>query len=214
MPPRAAVRPRPVPPRRPADEPTAGPVLHERAMDNLRFIRSTMERATAHTAVSGWGLAASGVVGLVAAVAAHAQTAPTAWLACWLAAVPAGMAAIGGASLWKARRSGLPATAAPFRKLVLQSFPPMLAGALLTLALVRADAHALLPATWLCLYGTAVIAGGSYSVRAVPAMGAAFLALGAAAVVAPTGWGDALLAVGFGGLHLAFGGWIGRRHDG
>lgn len=200
-------------PRRPpaAD---AAPPLHERAMDNLHFIRATMERATALTAVSGWGIAAAGAIGLGAAWAAHRQPTPAAWLGVWLAAAPAAVLVNAGAARWKLRRDGLPALATPTRKLLLNVLPAMLAGALLTFALARGGHHALLPGVWLLLYGAAVIAGGAYSVRALPLMGGAFLALGALAVLGPAAWGDALLATGFGGVHLAFGPYIARRHGG
>jgi len=38
--------------------------------------------------------------------------------------------------------------------------------------------------------------------------------LGALAAAAPAPWGVPLLAVGFGGLNLVFGLWIGVRHGG
>jgi hypothetical protein len=44
--------------------------------------------------------------------------------------------------------------------------------------------------------------------------GAAFLLAGAAALAAPPGWGDALMAGGFGGIHLASGFVVWRRHGG
>jgi len=45
-------------------------------------------------------------------------------------------------------------------------------------------------------------------------MGMAFMALGAVALVAPPTWRDALLAAGFGGLHVIFGIVIAWRHGG
>lgn len=205
--------PRPAPrPPAPRDEP---PQLADRALDNLRFIRSTMERATAVTAVSGWGIAAAGAIGLVAGLAALRAPDAATRLVTWLVAAPLAVGASTIAIVAKARRIGeAHALAGAARKLATAFVPPLAAGALLTLACWRADAVQLLAPLWLLLYGTGVVAAGAWSVRAVPAMGAAFLALGALAVVAPPAWGDALLVAGFGGLHLAFGPYIAWRHDG
>ncbi|MDF1504434.1 hypothetical protein [Roseisolibacter sp. H3M3-2] len=199
----------------PAPRDVPPPQLHARAMDNLSFIRSTMERAAGVTAVSGWGMAATGVVGAAAGLLAPRAPDPASRLIVWLVAAPIALTASVVGAVWKAHREGdLPTLTGAARKLALAFLPPMCAGALLTLALWRADAMALLPAVWLLLYGTAVAAAGAFSVRAVPAMGAAFLALGAVAVLGPAAWGDALLLAGFGGLHLVFGPYIARRHGG
>ena len=66
----------------------------------------------------------------------------------------------------------------------------------------------------LLLYGTALVAGGALSVRIVPVMGLAFMALGIAALGAPAAWGNAFMAAGFGGLHIVFGLVIARRYGG
>ena len=67
---------------------------------------------------------------------------------------------------------------------------------------------------WLVLYGAAFTSGGAFSVRPVPVMGVAFLALGAACFLAPPAWQPAFLIAGFGGLHLIFGVLITRQYGG
>ena len=188
--------------------------LHSRAADNIRFIRDAMERAGSFTAVPGKGGIAMGVTGLAAAAAASRAPDPASWLAIWMTAACVA-AAIGGVAIArKAKRAGVPLRSGPFRKFLLALAPALLAGGLITAALWRADIVFPLPGVWLALYGAAVVAGGTFSVRIVPLLGACFMALGAAALFSPPAWGDAYLAAGFGGLQIAFGAVIARRHGG
>jgi hypothetical protein len=188
--------------------------LHERAVDNLQFIRDTMERAGAFTAISGRGMVAMGIAALIAAAAAKRAPSRAVWLGVWLIAAALGAALGGLAIVFKARSTGTPLLTGPGRKLVLGFAPPMVVGALLTWALYRAGLDTLLPAVWLLLYGTAVVCGGTFSVRVVPVMGVCFMALGAASLATPPAWGGFELAAGFGLLHLVFGVAIARRYGG
>lgn len=192
----------------------ASPALHARAMDNLSFIRSTMERATAFTAVPGWGGVAMGATALAATALAHGRGPREEWLAVWLAASVLALAIGGWSMLVKARRAGTSVFSYSGRRFVLSYVPPLAVGGLLTLVLVRAGLYSALPGTWLLLYGTGVVTGGAFSVRVVPIMGLCFMALGAIALLAPPTWGDWLMAAGFAGLHIIFGLIIARRYGG
>jgi hypothetical protein len=182
--------------------------------DDLRFIRDTMERSAAFTAVSGWGQVLLGATAIAAATLAARQLSQFAWLKVWLAE---GLlaAAIGLLSCtWKANRRGLPLFSGPARKVALGLAPPLVAGAFLTFLLFRAGLQSALPATWLLLYGAGIMTGGAFSVAIVPVMGLFFMLLGGLAVLAPAAWGNWFLAAGFGGLHIVFGSLIARRHGG
>ena len=190
------------------------PSLHEHAAENLVFIRDAMERAGSFTAVPGWGGVVMGLAGLAAAIIAAEQETPAAWLATWLAAAVVGVAVGLVAVVLKSREAGVPLFSRPARQFALGFSPALLAGALLTAALVRAGLHAFLPGTWLLLYGAAIVAGGTFSVRVVPLMGLLFLFLGAIALFSSPLVGDVCLGVGFGGLHIVFGAIIVRRYGG
>jgi len=182
------------------------------AKETLDYIRKTMESAASFTAVAGSGMVGVGVIGLVASGVATRMGNPVD-LRVW---VPAAAASIGLAALAnarKARRMGVPLWSGAFRKLVWVMAPVLVSGAILTFALWRQGAIALVPGTWLALYGAGVTAGGTLSVRAVRGMGIALSGLGAVALLQPE-WGAPLLAAGFGVMHLVFGLLLLRRHGG
>jgi hypothetical protein len=195
-------------------EDEAPPALHDRAMDNLRFIREAMERASSFTAVPGWGQFAIGATALAAAWLASVQARQGSWIRVWLVEAILSLFIAGWAMSRKARAAQTPLLSSPGRKLVINFSPPMFVGALLTVVLYRAGLRDVLPGMWLPLYGTGVVTGGAFSVKPVPVMGLCFLLLGALALFCPPSWGDALMAAGFGGLHIIFGLHIARRYGG
>lgn len=199
-------------------EPLTGPeqrpvALHERAADHLLYIRRTLESSTEFTSVPGRGGVAMGLTAVATAWWA-ASAGPRTWLALWVADALVAASIGAWAMRRKARGQGVRLSRGVGRRFLLGLGPPLAAAVVLTAALVRLDALALVPGIWLLLYGAAVVAGGTSSVRIVPQMGLCFMTLGAAALFAPWGWANALMGLGFGGLHVAFGWAIARHHGG
>lgn len=190
------------------------PALHDRAMDNLKYIRETMERATAFTGISGWGQVAIGVTALVSSVIAAQQKSFASWLAIWCAEAAVALLIAGWSMDRKSRAAKMPMFSGPGRKVAFSLSPPLFAGGIVTIVLYRAGLTNAIPGLWLLLYGTGVVTGGMFSVSAVPIMGLCFMALGAAAFLAPAGFADWFMAAGFGGLHIVFGVIIARRYGG
>jgi hypothetical protein len=188
--------------------------LHVQAMDNLRFIRNTMESAGSFTAVPGKGGVLMGATALFAAFAAHLSADPRAWLKVWMGEAVLALIIGLGFSYRKAVQNSTPLLSKPFRRFVLGVAPSVFAGALLTFVFYRRGLSQLLPAMWLLLYGAGITSGGAFAVRVVPMMGMSFLALGAIATLVPLSFADPLLAIGFGGFHILFGWVIARRYGG
>ncbi|GAC1516903.1 MAG: hypothetical protein NVS1B4_15020 [Gemmatimonadaceae bacterium] len=183
-------------------------------MDDLRFIRRTMERAGSFTAVSGWGEVAIGLTAVGAALLARRADGVHRWLAVWLAEAALSIIIALAAMAIKLRAAGEPLVSGPAQKFALSFTPPMVVGAVLTAVLYREGLSALLPGVWMLVYGAAVVTAGTFSVRIVPVMGATFMTLGAVALVTPAAWGNFEMAAGFGGVHILFGGYIAQRHGG
>jgi hypothetical protein len=188
--------------------------LHAKAMENLRFIRETMERAGSFTAVSGWGQVVIGVTGFLAAWLASVQGSPRLWLATWCVAAVVSVAIGVLTTAMKARAAKMPLLTGPGRKFTLSLAPPLVAGAVLTVVLFNTGSMAVLPGVWLLLFGVGILTAGAFSVPVVPVMGLTFMALGTAALFSPAACGDAYMALGFGGLHMFFGTLIARRYGG
>jgi hypothetical protein len=201
-----------VPSRR--SSPTGPVAIDDHARDNLRFIRETMERAGAFTAVPGWGGVAMGITAVGAAVIASRQPSFWAWLATWGVEAAIAVAIATWSTFTKLRASGASLLSGPGRRFVYSFAPPLLVGALLTVVLVPMGLVGVISAIWLLMYGTGVTTGGAFSIRVVPLMGLCFIVLGAVALFSPASWGDLFLGIGFGGFHIIFGAVIARKYGG
>jgi hypothetical protein len=187
--------------------------LHDHALNNIRYIRDAMERASAFTSIPGWGGVVIGITAIATAAIAHGRP-PGEWLVIWLGdAVVAAM--IGGATMiFKARRAAVSFSSRAARRFFVSYFAPLFAAAALTFVLWRAGSINTLPALWLLLYGTSFISSGAFSIRVVPVMGLCFVILGLAACFVSFPAANILLGIGFGGLHILFGYIIARSYGG
>ncbi len=196
------------------DAPSGPVALDDRARDNLRYIRETMERAGAFTAVPGWGGVAMGITAIGAAAIASRQHAFWAWLATWSVEAAIAIVIAAWSTFTKLRASGGSLLSGPGRRFVYSFAPPLFVGALLTIVLAQMDLISVIPGVWLLMYGTGVTTGGIASIRLVPLMGLCFIVLGAVALFSPAIWGNTLLAIGFGSFHIIFGAVIARKYGG
>ena len=180
------------------------------AHSTLRYIRATME-AAASLAVPGSVGTAMGAVGMLASASVAIPGAAPHWLAIWLCAsvVAAGLGGILLARQWSAHGGAL--LREPVRRFLTCLCPALLAGAVLTIIEV-ADGNLLrVPGIWMLLYGCALVAASAAATRILALLGGLFVLLGAVTLLLPADFHNALLGVGFGGLHLIFGAFVMKR---
>lgn len=184
------------------------------AAEQLKFIRDVMERTSTFTAVPGWGAVGMGACALIAAYFAETAASKDHWLIVWM--VVAGTAALLGTFtlVRKSKKAKAPLFTGVGRKFLASFLPPLFVGAVLTIVLWRAGEPALLPGMWMLTYGASVLASGAYSVRIVPVMGALFLLIGSITFMLPQTWGNIMMAISFGALHIIFGILIAKYYGG
>ncbi|MEO8294335.1 MAG: hypothetical protein ABI613_02390 [Gemmatimonadota bacterium] len=197
--------------RLPPEDP---PALSDRAIDNLQFIRDTMERAGAFTAVPGWGGVLIGLSAMGAGLVASHQPYFGRWMQVWFFEAAIALVIATWTTRRKAASAGVPLLSGPGRRFALNFVPAIAVGGILTLALHRAGMTGLIPGIWLLLYGTGVVAAGAFSIPIVPAQGLSFMLLGTVALFSPPSWRDPLMVLGFGAMHVVFGFIIARRYGG
>lgn len=188
--------------------------LGDRAMDNLEFIRATMERSASFTAVPGYGGMLMGVTAVAAAVIASRQIYVRNELYVWGIEALLG-ALIGLFAMWqKSKLAGESLLSVPARKFALGSLPPFLVGVVVVLGLWQNGIYGLMAPICMLSYGAAIVCGGAFSVRIIPVMGWYFMALGAFTFILPIEYGNLMMGLSFGVLHIIFGAVIAKRYGG
>jgi hypothetical protein len=136
------------------------------------------------------------------------------WLIVWLTEALLAFA-IGILAMWqKSKIAKVSLVSAPARKFAFGFAPPLLCGVVITLGLWRYEHYEMMAPVWMLLYGASVVTGGAFSVRIVPVMGWIFIAIGAIAFTLPASFGNVLMGVSFGLVHIVFGLIIARRYGG
>lgn len=188
--------------------------IGDRAIDNLQFIRETMERSVVFTSVPGYGGILMGSTAIVAAYFAHSQANLRDWLTVWL--VEAVLAFfIGLLAMWQKSKIGkVSLLSTPAKKFASGFAPPLLCGVFITLGLWRFGHFEAMIPVWVLCYGAAIVCGGAFSVKIIPVLGWCFIALGAVAFFLPDGFGNLMMALTFGVLHIIFGAIIARKYGG
>ena len=188
--------------------------IGDRAIDNLKFIRETMERSAIFTSVPGYGGIFMGATAVAAAAIANFQPFIRDWLTVWL--IEAFLAAgIGFFAMWqKSKITNTSLLSVPARKFAMSFLPPILCAIFITFGLWRFGHFEVMIPIWILLYGAAVVCGGANSVKIVPIAGWCFVALGAIAFFLPTALGNVMMGASFGVLHIVFGAIVAWKYGG
>lgn len=193
----------------------------DKNLEDLKHIRSMMERSTKFLSVSGLAGIGAGIVAVIGAYVAkeilwrRISILGDMTLDLFLVAVATiGLASFCGLyfSIQKAKKSNskfwLPVTTQ-----ILKDFSvPMISGGLLCMAMVYHQSFVFIPATMLIFYGLALISAGSRTYRDIKLLGACQIILGILAAIFIRN-GLLFWSLGFGGLHIIYGAVMYWRYD-
>ena len=189
------------------------------AEEHLRVIRQAMERSTRHSTLSGL----SGVVVGLIALAGCALTRIVArdaylFVGLWSLVFLLSLAADYVFTKRRAARVGKTARSPLGRHLIRAAAPGFLTALVLSLFYFNYPGliGGYLYGFWMLCYAVSLLSVGMFSVREVSVLGWAFLAAGAVTVLLPQDvsvQGSALMmALTFGGFHICYGVWMGRKY--
>lgn len=133
-----------------------------------------------------------------------------------LTAVAVLAAALAGGWFFTARKARLRGERiwdASSRRLLWALMIPLFTGGVFCLALLYWSMVAFLAPATLVFYGLALLNGSKYTLGDVASLGLFQIALGLAGMFIP-GYGLELWALGFGVLHILYGGWMYYKYDG
>ena len=178
------------------------------AARNLEVIRTLMERTARYRLLTAWAGLAAGALALAGAglFALLDPNDPPVFGAVWgLVFVGAGLVTVVG-SLARGRERGESVWSRPARAVVLALTPGLIAAVVLTAFFFSRGEHLFLPGIWMLCHGQGALATSAYSPRPIAYLGAAMLGLGAVALALGPTWAVPMMALAFGGGHIALGG--------
>jgi hypothetical protein len=192
------------------------------AAEHLQVIRTLMERSAVYRRALAPIMTFIGIIGIVAGIGGWLLKPGSnrSFIIFW--AIVAAIAMVGSYLLVRrqALRAAEPFWTPPTRRITIAVAPPLLLGALAAVMLFNSSTlagEALLPPVWMSLYGCSLHSAGFFTPRGIRVLGRVFVLVGAVLLLlthclakdSPLSSampnGNLLMALAFGGLHLAAG---------
>ncbi|MEO5914673.1 MAG: hypothetical protein ABIS50_10600 [Luteolibacter sp.] len=204
-----------------------GMTTREEAAEQLRVIRSMMERATIFRALSGETALVGGAVSMAVAWFSERRHG-WAWAGWWLGGLAVVLFFYAFQSYRMKSNQGRPFWSSGLRTALRGAFPSLIAGGFMALLFVRSGNDVAAACMWIVHYGLALLAIREFAPKSMVWLGWGFVVFGVASLASVTDvlhvdqqWlmhvnSSRLMAISFGGFHLIYGGLIvttGKREE-
>lgn len=180
--------------------------IRAEAEENLRVIRSLMEKATVYRAISAPGALVGGLAALAISACAIGSKGDVPFVPVWLGALALTSVANFFLLHRDAARRGEPFVS-PGMRLALRAMLPGFLGGGLCLFVAGAIGPALLAALWVLFYGISLLAAAHFAPKSICWLGRAFFAAGAALLGSGVWFGGdphVIMGATFGVFHLVY----------
>lgn len=194
-------------------------------IDQLRDIKTIMDRSTRFLSLSGFSGILAGVYALAGAFAVHrifdrTQSvylkfgSPTFYLICGIAAGVLVLAVLTAFifSSAKAKKTGEKLWSSSSRRLMINFLIPLATGGIFGISLLQNGMYGLISPVTLIFYGLALLQASKYTLETIRSLGILFIILGLINCWF-VGYGLYFWAMGFGFLHIIYGAYMHLKHD-
>lgn len=179
------------------------------AEQTLSVIRTLMERGTVYTNISSASALAAGAITLVGCLVRQSEIVPLpdgwSFFLTWSGVFVLSLAVTAYFTTAQARRNGESVWTRQARTVVLSFLPAFFSAVILSQALFEHNLRDMLPGLWMLLYGCGALAMSFFTPLSIRALGIAFMAAGALALLVFPGHEVLAMALSFGGIHLTWG---------
>ncbi len=148
------------------------------ALRQIEVIHDQLDKSEAYRGLQVGGVAAAGVLGLVAAAAQDRLVDADQFITYWVAVATVGAVLSGASALYAFLRLEDAWTRRKTARLFSQFFPALVAGAVVTWVFAQAELTLYLPGLWSLVFGLGVLAARPHLPRAIGWVSLFFLACG------------------------------------
>jgi hypothetical protein len=176
------------------------------AAHTLEVIRTLMERTCQYRLLTAGASLAAGTLAVLGALAfLYLDADAASFAAVWGFVFASSLTGSFVGTLLRGREVGERVWTRQTRMVLLALTPSLAAAAALTVFFFARGDHLWLPGVWMLCYGQGSLATSAYAPSPIRWLGIAMLGLGALTLALGTAWSIVLMAIAFGGGHLALG---------